>query len=211
MVNTTDLVPTTTDQLAPLRRAGGAALVLGGLSFVAGTLILPGPGPADVHRGGWAAGHLLSAAAFLLLAIGLPAVAVALGRRLGVLGGIGYGVLFTRCVLSTASHLYSWWILPTLADEPALRAQLAEGGALNSIYAAHGDMVNGAVAVGVLGLMISLWRNGSGFRIAAVLALCAAVGEALTNPLGLLALAVLGMWWGLQLVLRGGVGVALRR
>ena len=211
MVTTTDLAPSTSDQLAPFRPTGGAALVLGGVSFVAGALILPGSDPADVHRAGWATGHLLSAAAFLLLALGLPAVAVALGRRLGVLGAIGYGVLFTRCVLSTGSHLYSWWIVPTLAGEPALHARLGDGRALASIYAGHGDVVNAVMAVGLLCLAISLWRNGPGFRAAAVLSLLAAVGEALTNPLGLLALAALGIWWGLQLSLRGGVGVAFRR
>lgn len=209
MIITTATSPTT-DQLVPFRRAGGAALLLGGLSFIAGGLVLPGPDAADVHRFGWAAGHLLSAVAFLLLGIGLPAVAVALGRRLGVLGAVGYLALVIRCVLSTGSHLYSWWTVPKLVDEPALHAQLVDDGPLMSIYAGYGDAINAAIAIGLLCLAIALWRLGSGFRAAAVLALCAAVGEALSNPLGLLALAVLGIWLGLPLTLRGRVGVALR-
>ncbi len=201
----------TTDQILPSRRPGGAALLLGGLSFLAGALILPGPDAADAHRSGWDYGHLLSGLGFLLLTLGLPTVAASLGRRLGVLGAIGYVALMLRCVLSTGSHLYSWWIVPTLAAQPELHARMTGDGSLVTIYHGHGDAISAAVALGLLCLTISLWRNGSGFRVAAVLAFCAALGQALTNPAGLLALALLGIWLGLQLTVRGDVGVALRR
>lgn len=195
----------------PDRRLGAVASIAGGLALLTSFVVLPGPDVADIHRSGWVPGHFLSAVAFLLLAIGLPVICARLGPRLGIAGLVGYVAVETRCVLSTGSHLYSLWILPTLASHHDLHRQLVDDGRLASIYAGHGDVVNVVLGAGMLGLAVALARSGSGMRVVAALTALAAVAESVSNPLSLLLLAIVGIWLGMRLLYRGDVSTTLRR
>lgn len=192
-------------------RRGGAVLALGGLTLVVGSVIVPGPFVADVHDPGWVPGHALNTVAFLLLVVGLPALAGSLGDRLRWPGAVGYAAMMIRFALSSGSHLYSLWLLPRLAAYPELHAALTQPQPLASIYGGHNDLINLVLAVGTLGMAWTLWRSPQKLRVPAVMVLLAAACQAISNPGALLLYAAVASWLGLRLVVRGQVGVPLRR
>lgn len=202
--------PTSSTPLAPDHRLGALAAVTGGVVMLASFLVVPGPDVADVHSAGWVPGHLLSAIGYLLLALGVPALAGSFGRRLGVAGLVGYAAVFVRCVLSTGSHLYSLWTLPLLAAHPELHSQVVPGGRLASIYSGHSDVIDVALGVGMLGLAFVLVRCGRGSRVPAAVMALAAAAQVLGSVFGVLLLPVVVLWLGARLLRRGDVTVPLR-
>lgn len=202
--------PTTANPSAPPQhRRGGVVLAAGGLTLLAGSLVVPGPLVADVHDPGWVPGHALNTIGYLLLVVGLPALAGSLGDRLRWAGAVGYGAMMIRFALSSGSHLYSLWLLPRLAAYPELHAALTQPQPLASIYGGHNDLINLVLAVGTLGMAWTLWRPG--LRVVAVVVLLAAACQAFSNPVALLLYTVMAVWLGLRLTVRGQVAVPLLR
>ncbi len=198
-----------TDPTSSWHRVGGAVLAVGGFTLLTGLLVVPGPFVADVGASTWVPGHALNVAGYLLLVIGLPTVAGSLGPRLRWTGAVGYAALMTRFALSSGSHLYSMWLLPQLAPHRELHDDLTSAGPLASIYSGHGDLINLVLAIGLVGLAWTFWRCPRHLRMVAVLLLVTAVAQAASNPLALLGYAVLAIWLGLRLAVRGRVEAAL--
>ncbi len=115
-----------------------------------------------------------------------------------------------RCVLSTGSHLYSLWVLPTLAPHHELHRQLVDNGKLASIYAGHGDIIHAVLGVAMLGLAYALVRTGRGQRVVAVFLTLAAASEFIGFPFGLALIAATCVWLGVRLLRGGDVLVPLR-
>lgn len=199
-----------TEPASPVQhRRGGAVLAAGGLTLVAGLLVVPGPFVADVGDATWVPGHALNVVGYLLLVVGLPALAGSLGPRLRWPGAIGYAALMVRFALSSGSHLYSMWLMPRLARYPELHTALTRPHPLANIYGGHNDAINVVLAVGMLGMVWTLWRTPGRLRAAAVVLLAAAVLQALSNPVALLLYGVLALWLGLRLAVRGRLETAL--
>jgi hypothetical protein len=186
-------------------------LALGGLTLLVGTLVVPGPFVADAQDPGWVPGHALNTIGYLLLAVGLPSVAGALGDRLRWAGAVGYAAIMIRFALSSGSHLYSMWLLPRLAAYPELQGPLTQPQPLASIYGGHNDLINLVLAVGTLGMAWTLWRAPGKLRVAGVLVLLAAACQAISNPVALLLYSAVGIWLGVRLAVRGQLGAPLLR
>lgn len=198
-----------TEGWSPLRTAA-AVMGSGGVLLLADVFINPGPGLTSVNDSLFVAGHLLNAVAYLMLALGLPAVAVSVGRSLGLLGALGYACLVIRYTLSTGSQLFQAGIYHTLAQQPGMRPHLAEGGDLASIYGQWDDAVSLILGIGMLALVPALWRADRSLRAPAGLFLAVALTEIVLTPASLLLVAILVIWLGLRIIRNGDVRRPLR-
>jgi hypothetical protein len=205
---------TTTDTRAPrwsLLHAAASVMITGGVLLLGDLLINPGPGIDNAHKSLFVSGHLFNAIAYLVLVLGLPALAASLGRSLGVLGALGYASLVTRYALSTGSQLFQAGIYHTLAQQPGMRPRLSAGGDLSTIYGTWDDTLSLILGLGMLALVPALWRAGRAMRAPSALLVVVAVTEIFFTPLSLIAVAVLVIWLGARIVRHGDVREPFRQ
>ena len=194
-----------------LLHTAAATMATGGVLLLIDVIINPGPGLDHVNSSLYVSGHLLNAAAYVALVLGLPALAVALGRSRGVLGTIGYACLEIRYILSTGSQLFQAGIYHALARQPGLRAHLEHGQNLSSIYGRWDDVTSLLLGMGMLALVPALWRAGRTMRAPALMFLLIAVTEIVFTPVSLLLVAVLVIWLGLRIIRFDDIRRPLRR
>ncbi len=119
---------------AQLLRLSGLALVLAlPLQIIGFALHPPSEAVPDVLKATYGPAHLVLLASWVLILLGLPGLYARQAERAGKLGLIG----FILTMLVTAYHfyllLYEAFATPLLAQEPATRGLVGEGGTL-----AHG-------------------------------------------------------------------------
>jgi hypothetical protein len=161
-------------------RLSGAILVTGGLVGAGVPVLHPVHGPAYYADPMTATSHLVLLAAVALVSLGLPGLVAAQGGRVRTLAGLGVALVFVAEWLLDGVHsVVDGVVLPALAQDPTVRAMLAQGSA-GGARAAGDAAAHGSAHAPALGVLLDAGPLGTlaGLGVPVMILGCLVLGAA---------------------------------